>query len=335
MLKPAQHFNPEDLISKELILDRDAIKDILETALVDTDQFIKLASKNKAFNDSISFEYLIKWLNKASREIYNKTGRYLWTHKQAKNKFYISIPNTNSKTIDINKINFYRTQDIYDALQLIAEVERRSPDLQGRLVFNIRRTPKTKNSRRVKRTLEINGIPAVELDFKKHQNLQEPIVDVSLKLNNPIGRLWRAIKKIWKSQKTTIAMKFTIPILVLPIFIYMGYRIWKMGSINVPVSKLGIIHTTKQNNKDIDLFILPTSDVYILQYGPEFSKTKHITEQPVIIIGILNEETNTITVSDLIPYNQDIKFPTDQSITQPSIIRNLWDKSWNFFQYFK
>ncbi len=340
MSKTAQHFDPDELISKELTLDRDAIRNILEIALTNPDQFVDLANHNQTIDEKISFDYLLKWLNKASREIYDKTGRYLWTHKQAKNRFYITMPHRGRpKKIDLKKINFYRHQDIQDALQLVAEVERRSPDLQDKLVVNLtqfpsRPTSKTKN---IKRTLEINGVPAVEFDLKKRQNLNDPLVNMSLKVNNPVGRLWRAISRLWKSQKTTIALRFTIPLLVLPLVLYAGYRLWQGRGVNLAVSKLGIIHQTKVNNRSQDVFILPTSDVYLLQYGSHFQKSKRVTEQPVILIGTFNTLTNTLTVSDLIPYDPQLRLPhnSPNNLTAPSAIRQLWDNSWNFFQYFK
>lgn len=340
MPKTAQHFEPNELVSKELILDRDAISNILETALADPDQFISLASKNKTIDDSITFDYLLKWLNKASREIYDKTGRYLWTHQQAKNKFYLTFPKKGRPSkLDLKRIQFYRYQDLQDALQLVAEVERRSPDLQDKLVFNLAKFPShpTAKTKRFKRALEINGVPAVEFDLKKQHNLSDPIVNMSLKVNNPVGRLWQAIRRLWKSQKTTVALRLTIPLLVLPLILYAGYRLWQGRGVNQPVSKLGIIHATKYQNQAQDIFILPTSDVYLLQYGPHFQKSKRVLEQPVILIGTLNHLTNTLVVSDLLPYDPSLRLPPSSSpdLTAPSAIRQLWDNSWNFFQYFK
>ncbi len=340
MVKTAQHFDPEELVSQQLTFHRDTVRFILESALTDQDTFISLASKNKTIVDDFSFTDLLKWLNKASKEIYDKTGRYLWTHQQAKNKFYITMPHRGRpKKLDLKKINFYRLQDLQDALQLVAEVERRSPDLQDKLVVRLTSSPKQPKSKpsRLKKTLEINGTSAVEFDFRRHHNLNEPLVDMSVKVNNPIGRLWRAIKRLWKNQKTTVALRLTIPLLVLPIFLYFGYRLWQGRGVNQPVSKLGIIHQTKLNHQDQDIFILPTADVYILKYGPDFKKSKRILEQPVIVIGTLNSFTNTLTIADLIPYDPQLRLPinSDSTPTAPAAIRQLWDNSWNFFQYFK
>ena len=340
MVKTAQHFDPEELISKQLIFRRDAVRFILESALTDQDTFISLAAKNKTLVDDFSFVDFLKWLNKASKELYDKTGRYLWTHKQAKNRFYIAMPHRGRpKKLDLKRINFYRLQDLQDALQLVAEVERRSPDLQDQFTVRLTTAPQkpTSKSPHIKKTLEINGTSAVEFDFRRHHNLNEPIVDMSVKVNNPIGRLWRAIKKLWKNQKTTIALRFTIPLLVLPIFLYFGYRLWQGRGVNQPVSKLGIIHQTKINHQTQDVFILPNADIYILNYGPDFKKTKRVTEEPVIVIGTLNSFTNTLTIADLIPYDPNLRFPagTTTKTSTPAVIRQLWDNSWNFFQYFK
>ena len=50
MVKTTQHFEPDELISKELTLARDSIGHILATVLVNPDQFIQLASKNKTID---------------------------------------------------------------------------------------------------------------------------------------------------------------------------------------------------------------------------------------------------------------------------------------------
>jgi len=56
-----------------------------------------------------------------------------------------------------------------------------------------RRTSESK--RRVGKAFEINGVNAVEIDLKKSENLSDPILDLNFKLNNPVGRLWLAIKR--------------------------------------------------------------------------------------------------------------------------------------------
>lgn len=83
----------------------------------------------------------------------------------------------------------------------------------------------SESKRRIGRAVSINGVNAVEVGLKKSQNLNDPIIDVNLKVNNPIGRLWLAIKRIWKSQNTVIALKFTIPLIVIPIVIYVFWAI--------------------------------------------------------------------------------------------------------------
>ena len=100
----------------------------------------------------------------------------------------------------------------------------------------------SESKKTIGRSVSINGVHAIDLDLKQSENLNDPIVDINLKLNNPIGRLWLALKRIWKSQNTIISLRFTIPLLVLPIALYVLYLLWQGRGANIPMSKLGVIH---------------------------------------------------------------------------------------------
>jgi len=190
----------------------------------------------------------------------------------------------------------------------------------------------SESKKKVGRSVSINGVHALDLDINQTENLEDPLLDVNLRINNPIGRLWLALKRIWKSQNTTINIKFTIPLLVLPLVVYLGYRIWQGRGVNISMSKLGMIHEVKVGNEPHDILVLPTSDVYMLDYEVDFDHSHRLVEKPVIVIGLYHNLTNTLSVEDVLAYN-----PLDiQPSTLPASIEpTMWERIWGFLTQFK
>jgi len=190
----------------------------------------------------------------------------------------------------------------------------------------------SESKRRIGRSVSVNGVHAIDIDLKKSKNLQDPIVDLNIKVNNPVGRFWLALKRLWKSQSTIVALKFTIPLIVLPIAIYVGWRIWQGRGVSVPISKLGMIHEVKISGEQRDILVLPTSDVYILKYASGFEDNHRIAEKPVIVIGTYNHLSNTLAVEDVIAYNPLDIIPTPVT---PATSPSMWDSILRFIEQFK
>jgi len=190
----------------------------------------------------------------------------------------------------------------------------------------------SESKRRIGRSVSVNGVHALEVDLKKRQNLNDPIVDLNIKLNNPVGRLWLALKRLWKSQSTIIALKFTIPLIVLPIAIYVGWRLWQGRGVSVPMSKLGLVHAVNIGGEPRDILVLPTSDVYILKYAAAFEASHRLVEKPVVVVGTYNHLTNTLSVEDMIAYNASDLSP---SPVNPAAKESMWDTILRFINQFK
>jgi len=179
--------------------------------------------------------------------------------------------------------------------------------------------------------------PLAELQFKRSKNLNDPILDVSMRVNNPIGRLWIALKKIWASQKTTVMLKFTIPLIVLPIVLFLGYRLWLGRGVNTPMAKIGITHMVKINGKDTHVLILPTSDVYVLRYPDNFS-AEQILDKTVIVFGVFNHLTNSLAVENIASFNPQESISLGAGNITPtfkSSMQQLWDAVLAFFRLFQ
>lgn len=190
----------------------------------------------------------------------------------------------------------------------------------------------SESKRTVGRSVSINGVHAIDVDLKKSENLNDPIVDINLRLNNPIGRLWLAIKRIWKSQNTIISFRFTIPLLVLPIALYVLYVLWQGRGMHIPMSKLGVIHEVNMMGTPRDILVIPTSDVYLVEYRSTFNHTTRVADKPVIVVGTYQVSNNTLYVDNLTPYSQ-LDLP-DTPVTAPQP-RSVWDNIWQFIEQFK
>lgn len=187
------------------------------------------------------------------------------------------------------------------------------------------------SKRKIGRAFSINGVHAVDVNLNKASNLDDPILDLNIKVNNPVGRLWLAIRRLWKSQNTVVALRFTIPLLVLPIALYVGWRLWQGRGVMTPMSKLGVVHEVVVAGKTQDILILPTSDVYLLSYSAGFNSDHRLLEKPVIVIGTYSHLSNTLSVEDLLAYNAVDIPPSSSPLTPPS----LWESVLRFIEQFK
>jgi len=190
----------------------------------------------------------------------------------------------------------------------------------------------SEGKKKVGRSVSINGVHAVDLEFKQSENLNDPLLDINFKVNNPIGRLWLALKRIWKSQNTIISLRFTIPLLVLPIALYVLWILWQGRGMSIPMSKLGVIHQVNMAGTPRDILVLPTSDVYVIDYESNFNQTTRLAEKPVIVVGTYNVPSNTLKVESLTPYSQ-LDLP--QTVVTPSTPRSVWDSIWAFITQFR
>jgi hypothetical protein len=188
------------------------------------------------------------------------------------------------------------------------------------------------SQKKVGRSVSINGVHAVDMTVEKSENLNEPVLNVNLKINNPLGRLWLALQRIWKSQSTVIALKFTIPLLVLPIALYVGYRLWQGRGIIVPMTKLGLVHEVVISGEPRDIFVLPTSDVYLLSYSSDFVPLSRLTDKPVIVSGSYSNLTNTLTVDSMLAYHYTDVKNLPASPTNPL---SIWDRIMRFVDQFR
>ncbi len=190
----------------------------------------------------------------------------------------------------------------------------------------------SESKRKIGRSVSINGVHAIDVELNKSANLNDPIVDLNVRLNNPLGRLWLALKRIWKSQNTVLDFKFTIPLLVLPVAIYVGWVLWQGRGVNTPMTKLGVLHEVVVGGQPRDILILPTSDVYMVEYTGNFDPRNRLAERPIVAIGVYNHLDNILRVESVIPYSSFDLPSKSPVIPEP---RTVWDSIWDFIEQFR
>lgn len=101
---------------------------------------------------------------------------------------------------------------------------------------------------------------------------------------------------------------------------------------SIPMSKLGVIHEVNMAGTPRDILVLPTSDVYVIDYASNFAQTTRLTEKPVIVVGTYHSPSNTLKVESLTPYSQ-LDLP--QTPVTPSSTKSVWDNIWQFITQFR
>lgn len=295
-----------------------AVSHVLASALKDPATFFQMAGQNKTVHNDLSFSSLLIWLQQANAYVEEKTKKSLLDkdilrHLKKKRGIDDAVLLLNAFTTLANRETKPSLLGVYPNII----VTHQHVHDEG--------TENAKRSKRGSRVLELNGIRAVELSVKNHTNLQEPILDVNLKLNNPIGRLWLALKRIWKSQHTVITLKFRIPLFVLPVMVFIFWKVWQGKNVSVPAAQLGIIHTVSSNGKDTDIFLTSTDMVYFLDYLPEVNAPAP-KEVPVIATGTYSSDSNTFHARAVIPYDRKHAPSGDgsgETYVQPSFIQEI------------
>lgn len=291
---------------------------ILIEAKKDPHTFIILSKENKTIVTHISFKTLLIWLQTASNNIKEITGENIWGIDQQTNAF-------GTITSQINYTEDQILRDIEVALNVVKKAFTYSGDMQPKKsslplvslsshVYEKGEQPEKRIKGTRKRTtkrININGVSAGTIETKTKANLVDPIFDVELILNNPIGRLWLALKRMWKSQHTDISIKLSIPLFVLPVMLFIGYRIWSGQYRDVPLIVTGTIHQTVISGNTEYLIKFPNASLYILKPINDLTFPEDGSE--IIAVGMFHQPTSTLKVESLGLFNEKTKTELKQS----------------------
>src|SRR5258708_4459280 len=76
----------------------------------------------------------------------------------------------------------------------------------------------------VKETVSVSGaLPAISADLSKVPSENDDLVDV--KVHNPLHRITKLLQDIKSHQSTTVSMRFTIPLIALPIVLLVAFQL--------------------------------------------------------------------------------------------------------------
>lgn len=159
---------------------------------------------------------------------------------------------------------------------------------------------------------------------------EKPLVAVTV--NNPFKKILYWLDQIRKHQTTTFALKLSIPLIALPVVILGVFSLGRVYGINfqrsqapsaVPVptphqspielSKAGTLKVAKSPTKTTYLLSLRNGELINLAIPSIIDLTKYANKQ-VLITGIYNKETDTLTASDI----AEIQIYNSTAIATPS-----------------
>ena len=150
---------------------------------------------------------------------------------------------------------------------------------------------------------------------------------VDVKVSNPLHKISQILEQIKAHQSTTFDLKFTIPLIALPIFLLAAFQLGRINTscLQTFTSKTGTLHVlsvmapvdttptiwqtmfayiplipqpvTKKDLVDIDQPVLFTNDGNTITIVTKYLSSLHkYNNQPVVISGYSSACTNTMTL---------------------------------------
>lgn len=123
----------------------------------------------------------------------------------------------------------------------------------------------------------------------------DPGTLIDIKIGNPLKRIYEVLQEIKKHQSTTFSMRFTIPLIALPIVLFAAFQLGRGQSIckQTTVSKVGMI-----KNMVVDVPESSTSKPLIgslLKWTPWAQSTsKYVAENRTILVDQKGEITTIL-----------------------------------------
>ncbi len=140
-----------------------------------------------------------------------------------------------------------------------------------------------------------SGAAAVISKFLSTSESDDPETIIDIKITNPLKRIYELIQEIKKHQTTTFNLKFTIPLIALPIFLFAAFKIGQgQGACRqFYKSKTGLVRVLSidvpQESKDRITFLSS-----LLSFIPSFEPTTYYIEESRTILIDNNGNTTTI-----------------------------------------
>ena len=156
--------------------------------------------------------------------------------------------------------------------------------------------PPISDTSAAKATAKTSGSLNVLSKFIKAKETDDPETLIDIKITNPLKRLYELISEIKKHQSTTFSLKFTIPLIALPIFLFVAFRLGMGQSVckQTFASKTGTLKLLSADVPQKDPNRIPVVSRFfeLLPFSVK-TPTKYAQEQRAILLDA-NDETTTI-----------------------------------------
>lgn len=112
---------------------------------------------------------------------------------------------------------------------------------------------------------------------------------INVKVANPLAKITKLLKDIKSHQSTTVSMRFTIPLIALPVVFILAFQLGR-GQSSCHEYQASLIGTLKT----IEIMRQPEENFFtqIIGFLPFWDNQSKITDQSILILG--NEEVITI-----------------------------------------
>lgn len=187
--------------------------------------------------------------------------------------------------------------------------------------------PRGSKDKLIKSVKEAKGSLEVLSDFIKAKEIEDDSSIIDIKIANPLKKIYELLQDIKKHQSTTLSLRFTIPLIALPVFLLVAFQFGRESYICSQdfTTKKGVIKLTtveKPVNQDgllsrivtsFDIFNIKTpSTTYtyeelvllddqvgtIVQVVPNKSlELGKFRDQTVLVSGIYSACTNILTLN--------------------------------------
>lgn len=107
--------------------------------------------------------------------------------------------------------------------------------------------PRGSKERLIKSVEEAKGSLEILSSLIKAKETEDDSTLIDIKVTNPLKRIYELLQDIKKHQSTTFSLRFTIPLIALPIFLFVAFQLGRSSYVCTQefTSKKGIIKITK------------------------------------------------------------------------------------------
>lgn len=127
------------------------------------------------------------------------------------------------------------------------------------------------------------------------KNVLDDSTLIDIKVSNPLKRIYDLLAEIKKHQSTTLSLKFTIPLIALPVFLFAAFQLGRGETACIPLTttKVGVL-----KNITVDVPKNPPSG--LMRLLAVFRKTQKVTPASELVTAdravLINAWGETLTI---------------------------------------